>query len=405
MHCRGCGYELSAAARRTRRGVCQECGRENPYLVRTEAGASRTLPDGRLRVRAAYNPQPRRGGIPFAFESFDHPAVRALAAEHNPAAALAGQPDEIHAQMALVNWHNRRLLSGGPAIEVHHQRRWRRAFSPRRGFEATLLDADTLACSGFTFNLVQLFSCVGHVARVVNVTAEDTPYGKRSAPHMIVEVWSNQYVQWAVMDGLFNHSYWKGDRPLSALQARDELFRNGGRDVRTLWGLSGRAVPRRDELGSAAGHPRQFAWVLYYTANNFRAFPVRHKLWRAVLYRDRQNRGRPLTIWPGGTHRPYAGEGMLIETENRDDFDWPLNLVEMNLTAGGGARLHVNLQTVTPNLSHFEARRGRGAWRRVAADFDWPLRPGPNRLASRAVNTLGVCGHESFVELDWEPKP
>ena len=250
---------------------------------------------------------------------------------------------------------------------------------------------------------MQLFSTVGHVARVVNVAAEETPYGPCSAPHMIVEVWSNQYAQWAVMDGLFDMSYWKAGRPLSALQVRDELTRNGGDDVQALWGLPGRAMPRRDELGPTAGHPAKFAWVLYYTANNFRAFPVGQKLWRAVLYRDEHNHGRPLTSWPGGTQRPYAGEGMLLETDRRDDFDWPLNLVEMNLTRDRPGRLHVHLQTVTPNFARFEARRGRGRWRTVEADFDWPVRPGDNRLAVRAVNTRGVCGHESFVEMDWEP--
>lgn len=407
MHCRSCGYYLRDGWWRTRRAACAECGSDNPYLLRLKKGLSRGLPEGQVQILDAYNPAPRAGRVAFAFESFDHPAVTALAERYDHARAMAGQQDEVRAQLALMDWLNRHLLAGARAIEVNDGVRWRRAFDPERKgdkFDRDLMDTDVLACSGFSFAFVKLASSVGHVARTVNVLAEDTPYGKHSVPHMIVEIWSNELVKWIVLDPLFNHSWWRKGRPLSALEVRDERFRNGGRDVETRWGLSETAFPRVPELGPTAGSPLKFAWVLYYTANNYAAFPVGQKFWRAMLFRDRHNEGRPLVGWPGGTHRPYGGEGLLDESPDRDDFDWPVNLTELNVTCDEPGVLSVHCQTRTPNSSHFEVRRGGRATRREEPGFKWRLRDGVNRLEVRAVNRLDVKGHPSRVELEWRPK-
>ena len=147
----------------------------------------------------------------------------------------------------------------------------------------------------------------------------------------------------------------------------------------------------------------KFAWYLYIQSNAFATFPMETKLWRALLFRDEHNAGRPLTNWPAAIRRPYKGEGLLDESMDRDDFAWPVNLSEMNVTHAGGSKLNVHLESYCPNFSHFQARIGKGAWRRLkAAECDWPLKAGTNRIAARAVNTLGVAGHESFVELDLE---
>jgi len=399
VHCKYCNYIIPDRLLRTKKVLCAHCGRSNPYLVKLKKQAVKTLPGGRMKVIDCWNPEPRKGKVQFAFESFDHPGVRALAEEYGHAEAMADQPDEIHAQLALLNWLNRHLLSGGPMIRVYQKGRWRKAFS--KGFDRELLDTDCQACSGFSFRFIMLASSVGHVARQVNIFSEDTPYDKFTFAHMIVEIWSNQYVKWVAMDPLFNHSWWKDGVPLSCLEIRDEFFKNHGKAVDTHWGLSNRRFPRVEDVGPTAGSPTKFQWVLYYKANNFVAFPVRQKFWRALVYRDNYNEGRPVTTYPGGTRKPYAGELLLDESSDRDDFDWPVNLTEMNLTCSKPGFLEAHLYTYTPNLSHFQVRKSGRKSEQSDYEIKWRLRPGRNRLSVCAVNSMGVRGPESFVELEW----
>jgi len=399
--CRACHYLLTAT--RARHVACPHCGHVHPNLLKARKGAERRLPGGRLRILDARNPIARRGRVSFAFESFDHPAVRELRKAYDHARAMRDMPDEIHAQLALMNWLNRHLLSGGKTIEVYDRGRRHPAY--RRGrFRRAYLDTDCQACSGFSYTFVPLASSVGHTARVVNVNSEDTYHGKHSFPHMIVEIWSNQYVKWVVLDALFNHSWWRGGVPLSALEVRESFLRCGGEDVTTRWGLSKAPAPRVLELGPTAGNPAKFQWILYLTANNFLAFPEEQKFWRGLLFRDKHNEGRPFTIYPDASRHPYAGEGLLDETTDPDDWNWPINLCELNVTCSRPGELDVHVYTFTPNFSRFVAKKGKGPWRKASRDFAWLLKSGRNRLTVQAVNTLGVRGPESFLELEWHPE-
>jgi len=59
----------------------------------------------------------------------------------------------------------------------------------------------------------------------------------------------------------------------------------------------------------------------------------------------------------------------------------------------------VNLATETPNLIHYETSRESEQWTATSNDFKWPLKEGTNRLGVRAVNTYGVVGPETRINI------
>jgi hypothetical protein len=62
------------------------------------------------------------------------------------------------------------------------------------------------------------------------------------------------------------------------------------------------------------------------------------------------------------------------------------------LTAARPGTLQVDLETVTPNFSHFLVQVDSGAWKEGEAPLSWTLQPGENTLAVRSVNIFGKMG-------------
>lgn len=83
------------------------------------------------------------------------------------------------------------------------------------------------------------------------------------------------------------------------------------------------------------------------------------------------------------------------------DVDWPLNVSRIHLarTAEPGT-LHVDLETLTPNLLRLEKRDGDD-WKPTPPSFGWKLQPGANVLKVRSVNRFQRPGIESTVQVMW----
>ena len=111
MHCRWCRYLLTPEVLKTPAVRCIHCQKDNPHLLDTASRARRKLPTGQAKVLDSFNPASRRGQVQFWFEAFDHPKITALRKQFDHAAAMKGQGDEFHQQLALMNWFNRRIIS------------------------------------------------------------------------------------------------------------------------------------------------------------------------------------------------------------------------------------------------------------------------------------------------------
>ena len=84
----------------------------------------------------------------------------------------------------------------------------------------------------------------------------------------------------------------------------------------------------------------------------------------------------------------------------RDPY-FPINQAAMTLAAGGDG-IRVSLKTLTPNFKTYQRRIDGGEWEPCGEAFDWPLRPGDNRLEVKSVNRFGVGGPVSTAAVKIE---
>ena len=82
-----------------------------------------------------------------------------------------------------------------------------------------------------------------------------------------------------------------------------------------------------------------------------------------------------------------------LQTTWPGDFYWSVNQTRLYLQAGREPdSLQVDLETVTPNFSHFLVQLDDGAWESSEAPLQWQLHAGENQLAVRSANVSGKQG-------------
>jgi hypothetical protein len=94
-------------------------------------------------------------------------------------------------------------------------------------------------------------------------------------------------------------------------------------------------------------------------------------------------------------------------TGNRDDFEWPLNEVRVDLALvsppHGPAELDVRFETMTPCFDHYRLNVDGTVVETAADVYRWKLHEGANSLTVASVNAIGRPGYASEFVLTWDP--
>ena len=226
--------------------------------------------------------------------------------------------------------------------------------------------------------------------------------------HVGTEVYCDRWRKWAVVDGYFGMYYERDGAPLSALELHEAFARRQHDGIRDMEGPLSRAF----KVGGLENHLGMYREVRVLMRNDFLTNP------------DREGR-QPLLQWADDRTPPLLFSGNRIvnawHSNRPEDFSWTLNQVFIDLHVEnpyfgkvcqvpvarlGEARLHllaVRLETEVPHLSRFLVRIDGGGWQESKPDFLWPLHAGPNALAAKVVNVVGVEGPISEVGIVCRP--
>lgn len=401
IRCRKCSYLLENPS--TENPKCRNCNTNHDSLIHGNLiNKWARFGEGRIKLLEYFNPNPKTCHVDFSFENLLHPELLQMRIKYQLSQFARNYKDEFSAQLALMEWQNQNQLSGGPDIKVGRDDQVFDVINNNQ-CNSNMMQLPIDNCAGFAYAFVKLAAATGHIARAVNNISQSTPYRLFSAPHVTVEIWSNQYIKWIAFDTLFNLSWWKNGMPLSALEIRDEYFKNDGKDINIKWGANLVTMPVNNLLGPTAGHPMKYYWVLYLKANNFFSFSPEEKFWRALLFRDEFNKGQAFTTYPNNNRRPYAGEGTLDESSDKKDFNWPLNLTQIIATAGSTNKLYLKLFTWTPNFDQFSIQWNEQSIKSYEKEYKFILKPGINKLTAQSINILGIKGHPSKIVIEYDP--
>jgi hypothetical protein len=347
---------------------------------------------GRFDVIPVENPRYCGNELFRAFENYYSPRVRELRSRYGLDAVVAGQSDEWKRILLLRHWIRSH-------IEIENTNP-----TQTRGDTFAILDAalkgGKFHCTHFSIVQHAVLNSFGHVTRRLGCGPGLKDDGGH---HGVNEVWVNKFSKWVLIDAKYDAHFEKNGVPLSALDIRDELWKDGAASVVRVVGPDRRPMQPDPVTGQWETRPDTYRWCSWETdTNRFTTFPARSTSTLVMLadeifrnhtwYRD----GKP--HWAYNT--PY-----LIATRRRDWIEWTPNVITSKVTIEAD-KARVFLSSCTPNFRSFQKKGDDGTWRDCEERIELSLdRRSSNRFTFRTINLFDVAGPEHRVEIGYQRKP
>jgi len=342
---------------------------------------------GTFVVRKVENPVFHNNELFRACEDYHSPRVGLLREKYDLDKVVAGETDEFKRILLLRHWIKSQIR-----IDDDHP-------TQTRGDAFAILDAAKKGggfhCAHFSIVQHAVLNSFGYVTRRLGCGPGGQGKGQ-GGHHGVNEVWVNAFAKWMIIDAKYDIHFEKAGVPLSALEIRDEVWKDGGKSVVVAVGRERKTV----ELEPGGPWERRcdtYRWCSWETSTNrFTTFPApltstivmyeddvfRKNVW----YRD----GKPMWAY----HTPY-----LITTTRRDWIEWTPNVIASQVKVQGG-RADVFLKSFTPNFRTFQMKTDDGEWTDCDEHVTPKLEERLNRFTFRTVNLFGVTGPEHRVEVD-----
>ena len=351
----------------------------------TSAGES-----GRFVVVPVENPRYRGNEIFRAFENYYSPRIRELRVRYGLDAVMAGETDEWKRILLLRHW-----IKSNISIDNDNP-------TQTRGDTFAILDAalkgGKFHCTHFSIVQHAVLNSFGYVTRRLGCGPGLKDDGGH---HGVNEVWVNKFSKWVLIDAKYDAHFEQDGVALSALEIRDEVWRDGAQSVICVVGPDHRPMKPDSEAGKSETRPDTYRWCSWETdTNRFTTFPAKPTSTLIVLddeifrnniwYRD----GKP--HWAYNT--PY-----LINTARRDWIEWTPNVITSKVTIRDD-KTRVFLSSCTPNFRSFQIRGDDGTWKDCREEVELSLdNRARKRFAFRTINLFGVTGPEHYVEIAYRP--
>ncbi|HEX5027086.1 MAG TPA: transglutaminase-like domain-containing protein, partial [Agriterribacter sp.] len=158
------------------------------------------------------------------YEDLSSPKFQALKQKYQLDTIFHGETDEMRRISLLRHWINKHIKidNYGP-------------YAGNGSVESILdeaLQGHGYHCGHYTAVQNAILNAYGYVTRcVIADVGVPVDYIVGGGHHAINEVWSNTYHKWLVTDAKFDFQYEKNGIPLSALEIRDEFFKNKAADI------------------------------------------------------------------------------------------------------------------------------------------------------------------------------
>ena len=323
-----------------------------------------------------------------AFENYYSPRIRQLRRRYSLDAVVAGESDEWKRILLLRHWIRSNIDIDNP--------------TQTRGDTFAILDSalkgGKFHCTHFSIVQHAVLNSFGYVTRRLGCGPGLKDDGGH---HGVNEVWVNKFSKWVLIDAKYDAHFEKNAVPLSALEIRDEVWRDGARSVICVVGPRRKPMRPDSETGRSETRPDTYRWCSWETnTNRFTTFPAKPTSTLVMLddnifrsntwYRD----GKP--HWAYDT--PY-----LLKTTRRDWIEWTPNVITSRVTIRDD-RARAFLTSCTPNFRSFQIRGDDGEWRDCGEEVELSLDSrSRKRFTFRTTNLFKVTGPQHHVEIVPQP--
>ena len=321
----------------------------------------------------------------FAYQP-DVSEIRNIREKYNLPTLLGRGASQITELATLNDWVRRQWTHGtsGP-VNLHRFNAVDIIESARKGAQYWC----HIAAMVFT----QAAISMGYQARLLSLSLD-----KGDPGHAVAEVWVDDLNKWVVFDTDFNLYYVdKFGLPLNALELHQAFVRGKSSDLTVI---KGAYRPESFDIEKADTQPLLLPFYRYFYLDMrndwlsnayFPGHPKRSDF-NSLRWQDNQNDVGFLDLKP-------------ITSYERELY-WSLNQVEIRLDVNTSNETFVELiahmKTITPNFAGFEVSiNDSPGVSHYSSHLIWPLRPGANTLTVRALNTFGVKGPPTHLQVLW----
>lgn len=334
-------------------------------------------------ITEAHNPDLVRSAHRFAHMSADEKRGRLLRDRWKLNDVIRDAKTEFDAFLHLRQWVREQWEDGWNMGEIDFCPPWDAALI----LELTARNLSLGMCTHYATVMSQCSAALGLVARTQIMRS-----------HCINEVWSGQHDKWVAMDvggdnndeTKFTYHFERDGTPLSALECHEAWVNDDYEDVTVV----PQPPPATDGRYEVSKRLRLFERFMISLRNDELATlePGEPEHGKGSYHYDgylfwQDDKTDPLPWFSHHTDRP-------------GDLYWTINRAKIHLRQGDTPdRLHVLLDTETPNLKGFEVRIDDSDWTSQNAAFDWTVHEGENHLEVRPLNAFDRKGSSSWVKV------
>ncbi len=334
------------------------------------------------------NPEYRANEMFQAYENYYSPRIALLRSKYKLDEVVKNENDEWRRILLLRHWIAEHVRIDNNPVPVESD-----AFA--------ILDSAAKG-NGFHcghFSLVQhaVLNSFGYVTRRLGCGPGRTGM---DGFHGTNEVWVNKFSKWVVVDAKYDKHFERAGVPMSALDIRDEVIKDGGKSIKNCYGLDGRETTDRfsEDVEKFGPTAETYRWIDWEVATNYFTNTPGYKPSSQVLYSD--DFSSKNTWVRGGKKNWIIGSNYAIVTTNRGWIEWTPNVIDSNVKINGDQGT-IRLDSFTPNLRSYQMSSAKG-WEDCSDNLRLKLQKPGNKFAFRTVNLFGVVGPVHEVQIDWQ---
>jgi hypothetical protein len=308
-----------------------------------------------------------------------HPRLDRLLKQYRLEEVVAPGKTELEKFALLRDWVHSQWL-GWQAEKYPYCPPW----DPLEILETTKGDWGFGMCTHYGAVFAGCAAALGYVARVLIVDH-----------HCLAEIWSEELQKWILQDPgpnrEYDATYERRGVPVNALEFHQVFVRKKARY------LTINKLPQK----TTAPMTQQWGGLFCRFGIPPRNNHLVHAEPAELRHGAQQYHYDGYLWWSVDIDPKYAEYS--LQTSRPGDFYWSVNQTRLYLQVGAEPdTLQVDLETVTPNFSHFLVQIDEGEWEERQAPLQWALHPGENRLAVRSANVFGKQGRSAGARVEYK---
>lgn len=246
----------------------------------------------------------------FIWEKFSNPLVIKLRNKYDLPGIIKIGKNEFEKQLLLKEWIYNTLPHGFPKTD----------YSEKSAFEIIddAKENKPMFCTQYALAYLQCSVALGWYTRKLGIDT-DHDFDEEEMHHGVVDIWSNHFQKWYVIDTMHNLHFIKEKIPLNALEIRNEFLTNRGKEIKGVIGNNKKDITY-NENSKGFNTPSNYFWFFISLRNNFFEIPGIYNT-KTLLWFDEYSKNK---IWYMGggkkgksyKHPMYASQFIMTNDKN-----------------------------------------------------------------------------------------